>query len=95
MEQAFAVVAVHSLGEKFAPPFTQMPEPPAILWPELFFELSPQALRERRALSPRGDRDSERPAMHHRRIIEIAKRRNVHDIAQHSSLYRFLEYLFV
>ena len=91
MEKAFALVRVHGGGVEFIAGIAEVGEPLFVLGAELVFELFSEALGKGRTLARGGDGDLERAALNDGGIVEVAERRNVHDVAEDAAASGFFE----
>src|SRR5260370_30933767 len=91
VQQTFAFLRIKAGRLKLVPGLAQLREPFFVFRAELFFELLSESLGESRTLSRGGNGDLQRSALHHCRIVEIAKTRNIYDIAEHASPRRLFE----
>ena len=95
VEQAFPFFRIQLRGEELVASFTQLRHPFFVFRAELVFELFSEALRKGRALASGGNGDLQCPALHDGRIVEIAKRGDIHNVAEHAALCCLSEYALV
>ncbi len=95
VQQAFALLRMKRGAEEFLAGFAKVREPFFVFRAELNFELFSEALGQGRALPRRGNGDLKRTALYDGGIIEITKRGNIHDVAEHAALRRFCKYALV
>jgi len=81
VEEALALFWFHAGGEKFGALFAELLEPGFVFGAELFLEFFAEALGERGALAGSRDRDLQRAALRNGRVVEVAKRGKVQDVA--------------
>src|SRR5690242_3105295 len=85
VEQALPLFGIHRGGEEFGALFAELLEPGFVFGAELLLEFFAEALGERGALAGSGDGDLQRAAMRHGGVVEVAKLRNVYDVAEHAA----------
>lgn len=95
VEEAFALVRIHVGGVEFIAGIAEVGEPLFVFGAELVFELFSEALGEGGALSGGGDGDLERATLNDGRIVEVAERGNVDDVAEDGAASGFCEDKFV
>ena len=95
VQEALSVLGIHLGGEELVARFTQLGEPFLVFGAELIFELFPEALSKCRALPGGRDGDLQSSALDDGRIVEIAKRGNIHDVAEYAAPCRFFKYAFM
>src|SRR6266576_1388240 len=86
VEQAFPFFRVQLLREELVASLAYLREPFFVFRSELIFELFSEALCKGRALSSGGNGDLQRSTLHDGGIVEIAKRGDIHNVAEHATL---------
>src|SRR2546430_16011434 len=82
VEEALALLGIHVGGEEFFALLAELLEPDFVFGAELLFEFFAEALGQGGALAGSGHGDLERAALDRKSVVEVAKLRNVHDVAE-------------
>ncbi len=95
VQQVFALLRIEHGGEELVTGLAQVREPFFIFRAELIFELFSEALGKCRALPSGRNGDLEGPTLYDGGIVEIAKRRFIHDVAEDAMPRCLFEYALV
>lgn len=96
VEEALALFGIHVVGsEEFSALLAELLEPGFVLGAELLFEFFTEALRQRGTLAGSGDGDLQRATLHYGGVVEVAKLRKIHDVAEHAATAGFGVNVFV